>query len=38
MIYEVIENGWRVLFLGTEDECVMLSQALKDECVDVRVN
>ena len=38
MIYEVIENGWLVLFLGTEEECVMLSQALKAEGVDVRVN
>ena len=38
MIYEVIENGWRVLFLGTEEECVMLSQALKAEGVDVLVN
>ena len=38
MIYEVIENGGRVLFLGTEEECVVLSQALKAEGVDVRVN
>ena len=38
MIYEVIENGGSVLFLGTEAECNMLAQALKAEGVDVRVN
>lgn len=38
MIYEVIENGGRVLFLGTEEECVVLSKALKTEGVDVSVN
>ena len=38
MVYEVIENGGRVLFLGTEAECNMLAKALKAEGVDVRVN
>ena len=38
MIYEVIENGGRVLFLGTEEECNMLAKALEAEGVDVRVN